>query len=164
MSWSSKLESCQCVGVKRPQAMCAGPLMLDNRGVKARWTPKSGQDVSLYIVDGCLTTSGRRCDALFSVRGKDAGVMLIELKGTHAQEGFEQLASTFKSAEYKEFIADTFGAARVRQRAMLVSRVVVTQFERDRFYRDHGLHLMTATTLGPSGLAIDVQGFWSASR
>ncbi len=61
-------------------------------GKKIVFHNKARNEVRKIQVDGCVITTGKRCDWL--VKDKDDGEFFIELKGTSILNGCEQLGSS----------------------------------------------------------------------
>jgi len=147
---------CTCRQNMNPHEMCAGEFRLDDRGVKIELVPKNEESGQLIIMDGChCSNSGKKCDALYLLLRNQGQYMLsVELKGTHVEDGVEQLAATRKREEYRN-IKKEFTQAHTRktleERAFLVSYVPVGSSNKVKLTKEWGISFVDIVTSKGTG-------------
>lgn len=135
------VQNCTCTAVKEPHIVCDGPLRLDEKGVKAELKLKKGELAQLIILDNCLCgKSGKKCDTLFLFQdSQKKSIISVELKGTHVEDGVEQLAETRRRREYIE-LKDKFQSLMpvlsLREQAFLVSSEILSIKDQYRLRKD----------------------------
>jgi hypothetical protein len=157
-----KVVGCTCVGIKNPVNMCAGVHQIDDGGVKAVLSPKKGEIVQLVIMDGCLcSNSGKRCDGVYllsTIFGKY--IVSVELKGTHAEDGVEQLSEMRKQQPYielKKAFEATEPKKKLSERAFLVTYFNLGAKERMRLSSTYGIRFEPVLTQKGTGKMTDLR-------
>lgn len=125
------LANCTCNGIKSPHPMCDGEFRVDDKGVKAKLEPnRDDEDVQLIIFDDCICTRNvKKCDALYLYRNNSKKIIVsVELKGSHIDDGIEQLIETEKTPEYINIRRDFNSISpnvRIAEKKVLVSSTLV---------------------------------------
>ena len=129
-----RFSECVCKAKGNPHKLCDGELSFEEKGKKVKLTPKQGELAKALAVDGCIFTDEQsRCDGLFILQQKNKHfIVMVELKGTHIQDAFGQLAyMKYHRTEYQELIGLLKGDSpiHVTERAFIVSNYIPTKRE-----------------------------------
>lgn len=125
-------ENCVCRGRGNPHNLCDGPLTFQEKGKKVKLTPKIGEEARAIVLDGCVCDDDKpRCDGLFLFRNNQKrAIVLVELKGVHIDQAFEQLAWTrYHRKEYREIRELFTKNAPAKELAFVVSNYIPTKRE-----------------------------------
>lgn len=94
-----------CVDADKRCSLCFGDDGFQEKGQQVKLKAKSNEQVKAIVLDGCLLSddSKKSCDGLFLFcKNNKTYILLIELKGTHIEDAFEQLACVkYEHQEYK---------------------------------------------------------------
>lgn len=141
-------ETCVCQGRGIPNNLCDSNLSFEENGKKVKITLRPGEEAKALAVDQCLCTDNRqKCDGMFLYRrGNKHWMILVELKGTHMEDAFEQLAYMRNNRpEYKQietwFMNGQHG--NLKHEAFIVSNFKLTEVEKQKFERLHGIRVKT---------------------
>ena len=101
-----KVQDCICQDYNSIPKECINRLEIRDSGKSIKLSLKKKNEKAIVIViDDCLITKGKRCDALFLYQGNRKLSILVELKGFgDIEKAFEQLAFTKQRNEYKDII------------------------------------------------------------
>lgn len=100
---------CICQKMTNSCRRCTNEYTLNDSGISIKLEPKSASEkVCLIVIDDCLINDRRkRCDGLFLYSNSRKNIQssfLIELKGSHIEDAFEQLSLTKTYNEYTNII------------------------------------------------------------
>ena len=87
------MDHCICQANKRPCDLCCGNLCFLDAGIHVVFRPKKNEDAVAVALDGCVFTDSRKkCDGMFVLfRSHRIDVLLVELKGSHLEDAYEQI-------------------------------------------------------------------------
>lgn len=144
----ASMSRCICIGDQKPCSLCCGVLCLRDNKIQVCLKPKAGEYAESLALDGCLYSAKDkypRCDGLFvlSARGQ-AFVLLVELKGSHVEEAFEQLRYTKNDRhEYQAILThlrqSISGTVAIRQLQFIVSNSIVDARTKQKLVKAYGI-------------------------
>jgi hypothetical protein len=145
-----RFESCMCKANNSPVQMCAGALVMREKGKSVQLAPKKGEEAIAVILDKCIVKKRTTCDGLFLLKTPNKKWLIpVELKGTHIYEAFHQLATTIK--ELPEF-SEIFNIFRNNEptkifvHAVVVSNTMVNTWEQRKLEQTHGIRVKKILT------------------
>lgn len=140
------LETCVCKSRGIPNNLCDSDLSFEEKGKKVKITTRAGEEAKALAIDQCVCNDKeKKCDGLFLFRrGNKHWMILIELKGTHVEDAFEQLLyMQTQRLEYKEiealFMAGQNG--RLHHEAFIVSNFKRNEVEKQRLENRYGIRV-----------------------
>ena len=104
---------CVCSKIHDSPRICWEDDGFQEKDKQVKLRARSGETVKAVVVDGCLLTDGqtKKCDGLFILidkkeknRRQKIYIVLVELKGTHIDDAFDQFESVKQCPEYREII------------------------------------------------------------
>lgn len=100
------LAQCICLANKSPCDLCCGDLCFLDEGIHVVFRPKRAEVAVAVALDGCVFTDHqKKCDGMFILsRSGRLDVLLVELKGTHVEDAYEQIAYV---AKHRQAYAET---------------------------------------------------------
>lgn len=142
----ASFKHCICQSVKTPVDMCADALTLQEKGKKIRLIPKKGEEAIALVLDGCIIKGKRStCDGLFLLKTPhQKWIILVELKGTHLYDAFQQLADTKNKLPEFKIIYNEFEASepvRIKINAFIVSNTICNKPEHMKLEKTHGIRV-----------------------
>jgi len=142
---TGKFSACTCLNRGVPSKLCDGLLSFEEKGKKVKITTKAGEEAKALVVDGCISQDGnRRCDGIFLFRRNNRHWMiLVELKGSHIDDAFTQLAYMQKRMEYKE-LKDIFmegERGKLHEIAFIVSNQMIPTAQKVKLEQQHGIRV-----------------------
>lgn len=139
-------ETCVCQSNGIPNKLCADHLSFEEKGKKVRITIRQGEEAKALVIDQCVCIdNNKKCDGMFLYRmGNKHWMILVELKGTHIVDAFEQLIFMRKHrTEYKEieslFMKGQKGTP--KHEAFIVSNMIITPVEKQKFEQKLGFRV-----------------------
>ena len=105
MNLPANIAHCICLDHDRPHRLCLGNHGFKEKRQQIKLSPQRGETVKAIVLDGCLLSdpAKKSCDGLFLFcKSNKTYILLIELKGTHIEDAFEQLACV--KYEHQEYV------------------------------------------------------------
>lgn len=160
----ASLDHCICKANKRPCVLCCGDLCFLDAGIHVVFRPKKNEDAVAVALDGCVFTDSRKkCDGMFVLfRSDRIDVLLVELKGSHLEDAYEQLAYVVNHRqEYADFVSHQTGLApanrRVRESSVIVSTGKIDKRDREKLEKAWGVRPAIITAQKPASAAPDLR-------
>jgi len=143
----NSVSHCICQNNKNPCDICCGRLCFRDASIQAVLKPKSGEHAQALAIDGCLFSNRDkhpRCDGLFVLASKGRlFVLLVELKGTHVDDAYRQLAFTKSSRqEYNdilEHLRQLPGSAMVHVKEFIITNSIVSASTKQKLEKTYGI-------------------------
>ena len=104
MNLPPKVDRCVCLGHDDPHRLCFGENGFKEKRQRVKLSAQRRETVKAVVLDGCLLSDSpqKSCDGLFLFcKSNKTYILLIELKGTHIEDAFEQLACV--KHEHREY-------------------------------------------------------------
>jgi hypothetical protein len=158
----SDYEACTCKGNNNPHLLCGGELLLEENGIKAKWVPRASERVQLVVLDGCLVRAPKRCDGVFLAEGREVTMTLVELKGTHWEDGEEQILATSalpQIVEMQNRCRALASGRRFRMKKVLVTSAQVSRPNLYRLFKEEKIDVRTMR----KGVSkpLEIQSLWN---
>jgi hypothetical protein len=158
------LNSCICLENKSPCDLCCGDLCFLDAGIHVVFRPKKTETAVAVALDGCVFTDSRKkCDGMFILSRSDRiDVLLVELKGSHLEDAYEQIAYVVNHREeYTNAIAHltTLGQTKrpVRESSVIVSTGLINRNTQQKLEKAWGIRPAIITVQKPAGAAPDLR-------
>lgn len=157
----SDYKKCTCKGNNDPHPLCGGELLLEEKGIKAQWIPRASERVQLVVLDGCLVRDPKRCDGVFLAEGREVLMTLVELKGTHWEDGKDQILATLalpQMVEMERRCRELASGRRFRMKKVLVTSAQVSRPDLNRLSNEEKIYVRTVR----KGVSkpVDIQSLW----
>ncbi len=105
MNLPPNVARCVCLDHDNPHRLCLGNHGFKEKRQQVKLNVQRSETVKALVLDGCLLSdrTKKSCDGLFLFcKNNKTYILLIELKGTHIEDAFEQLASV--KNEHQEYV------------------------------------------------------------
>jgi len=117
---------CICSGTNYPRPkICWGDNGFQEKGKQVKLKAQPGETVKAVVVDDCLLSGPKikKCDGLFIFERSNNRIyiVLVELKGTHIEDAFTQLAFVRQCQEYKCIVKCFARTPRPIERAFIIT-------------------------------------------
>jgi hypothetical protein len=142
---TGRFQNCVCRASNVPSELCDGELTFREKGKQVTLSLRRGEEAKAIVIDGCVCSDqNRRCDGLFLYkRSNKRWMILVELKGSHIDDAFEQLASTRSRSEYHE-IVDLFQEGRnhsITHLAFIISNHLFSKIDKQKYESRYGFRV-----------------------
>lgn len=113
MNLPPNVARCVCSKIRNSPRICWEDDGFQEKDKQVKLRARSGETVKAVVVDGYLLTDEqtKKCDGLFVLIGKKEKnrrqkiyIVLVELKGTHIDDAFDQFASVKHCPEYQKIV------------------------------------------------------------
>ena len=162
----ASLYHCICLANKVPCDLCCGDLCFLDAGIHVVFRPKKNEAAVAVALDGCVFTDSRKkCDGMFVLfRSHRIDVLLVELKGSHLEDAYEQIAYVVNHRqEYADVVAHQASLApinrRVREGSVIVSSGKIDKRDRKKLEKAWGVRPEIITAQKPASAAPDLRKF-----
>ena len=162
----ANLAQCICLANKRPCDLCCGDLCFMDEGIHVVFRPKKDEVAIDVALDGCVFTDNRKkCDGMFVLfRSHRIDVLLVELKGSHLEDAYEQIAYVVNHRqEYADVVSHQASLApinrRVRESSVIVSTGKINKRDREKLEKAWGVRPAIITAQKPASAAPDLRKF-----
>ena len=160
------LAQCICLANKRPCDLCCGDLCFMDEGIHVVFRPKKDEVAIAVALDGCVFTDNRKkCDGMFVLfRSHQIDVLLVELKGSHLEDAYEQIAYVVNHRqEYADVVSHQASLApinrRVRESSVIVSTGKINKRDKEKLEKAWGVRPAIITAQKPASAAPDLRKF-----
>lgn len=160
----ANLAACICLANKSPCDLCCGDLCFLDAGIHVVFRPKRNETAVAVALDGCVFTDSRKkCDGIFILARPDhIDVLLVELKGSHLDDAYEQIAYVVHHRkEYADAISHLVNLApaqrQVRERSVIVTTGEINKRDRQKLEKAWGIRPEIVTVQKPAGAAPDLR-------
>ena len=160
------LAHCICLANKVPCDLCCGDLCFLDAGIHVVFRPKKNEAAVAVALDGCVFTDNRKkCDGMFLLfRSHRIDVLLVELKGSHLEDAYEQIAYVVNHRqEYADVVSHQASLApinrRVRESSVIVSTGKIDKRDREKLEKAWGVRPAIITAQKPASAAPDLRKF-----
>lgn len=161
-----KLAACICLANKSPCDLCCGDLCFLDAGVHVVFRPKKNETAVAVALDGCVFTDSRKkCDGMFVLSRSDRiDVLLVELKGSHLEDAYEQIAYVVNHRqEYAGVVSHLAILAQakhlVRERSVIVSTGLINPRDREKLEKAWGVRPAVITVQKPARAAPNLRNY-----
>lgn len=162
----ANLAQCICLANKRPCDLCCGDLCFMDEGIHVVFKPKKDEVAIAVALDGCVFTDNRKkCDGMFVLSRPDrTDLLLVEMKGSHLEDAYEQIAYVAKQRqEYTDIVSHLAslapGKPRVRESSVIVSTGLINPRDREKLEKAWGIRPAIVTVQKPARAAPDLRTF-----
>ena len=162
----ANLAQCICLANKRPCDLCCGDLCFLDAGINVVFRPKKNEAAVAVALDGCVFTDSRKkCDGMFVLfRSHRIDVLLVELKGSHLEDAYEQIAYVVNHRqEYADVVSHQASLApinrRVRESSVIVSTGKINKRDKEKLEKAWGVRPAIITAQKPASAAPDLRKF-----
>jgi hypothetical protein len=159
-----KLAACICLANKSPCDLCCGDLCFLDAGIHVVFRPKKNETAVAVAMDGCVFIDSRKkCDGMFILTRPDRiDVLLVELKGSHLDDAYEQIAYVVNHRkEYADAISHLACLAptqrQVRERSVIVSTGLISRNAQQKLEKAWGIRPSIITVQKPARSAPDLR-------
>jgi len=142
-------KECICQKYNSIPKECINKLEVRDSGKSVKLSLKVNEEAIAVILDNCLITTQKRCDALFLLKGSKNFSFLVELKGFgDIEKAFEQLAFTKKRKEYKKIIEcfKSLYTKRVFQKYFIVTNGKLDNSEKEKLENQYNIRIAQILT------------------
>ena len=157
---TGRFQSCVCIGRNNPNNLCEAPLTFQEKGVKVTLSLRNNEEAQAIVLDGCVCIDNKKkCDGLFLFkRSNNRKIILVELKGTHLDDAFEQISLTKQRAEYQELVQlfSENGNHRVSPSAFIISSTIFKRHEIAALENQHNIRVKVLYC-GPTSKIPDIR-------
>jgi hypothetical protein len=160
----ANLAQCICLANKRPCDLCCGDLCFIDEGIHVVFRPKKDEVAIAVALDGCVFTDNRKkCDGMFVLSRSDrTDLLLVEMKGSHLEDAYEQIAYVAKHRqEYTDIVSHLARLApaklRVRETSVIVSTGLINPRDREKLEKAWGIRPAIITVQKPARAAPDLR-------
>ena len=140
-----RFNTCVCQADNNPVPMCAGALVLRERGKSVKLLPKNGEEAIAVILDQCVVKNTATCDGLFLLKTPHMKWMIpVELKGTHFYDAFQQLATTMHELPEFDEITNIFKAdeqIKINIHAVVISNAILNTRDQRKLEQTHNIRV-----------------------
>jgi hypothetical protein len=158
------LARCICLGNKCPCDLCCGDLCFLDEGIRVIFRPKKDEVAIAVALDGCVFKDNRKkCDGMFILSRSDrTNLLLVETKGSHLEDAYEQIAYVAKHRqEYSDIVSHLSRLAstqhRVREGSVIVSTGLINPRDREKLEKAWGIRPTIITVQKPTSAAPDLR-------
>lgn len=162
----ANLAQCICLANKRPCDLCCGDLCFMDEGIHVVFRPKKDEVAIAVALDGCVFTDNRKkCDGMFVLSRSDrTGLLLVEMKGSHLEDAYEQIAYVvIHRQEYTDIVSHLASLApaklRVSETSVIVSTGKINPRDREKLEKAWGIRPVIVTVQKPARAAPDLRKF-----
>ena len=162
----ASLAHCICLANKVTCDLCCGDLCFLDAGIHVIFRPKKSEAAVAVALDGCVFTDSRKkCDGMFVLfRSHQIDVLLVELKGSHLEDAYEQIAYVVTHRpEYADVVSHQASLApinrRVRESSVIVSTGKIDKRDREKLEKAWGVRPAIITAQKPASAAPDLRKF-----
>jgi len=162
----ANLARCICLANKLPCDLCCGDLCFLDAGIHVVFRPKKNEAAVAVALDGCVFTDNRKkCGGMFVLlRSHQIDVLLVELKGSHLVDAYEQIAYVVNSRqEYADAVSHLASFApnnrRVRESSVIVSTRKIDKRDREKLEKAWGVRPEIITAQKPASAAPDLRKY-----
>ena len=160
----ANLAQCICLANKLPCDLCCGDLCFLDAGIHVVFRPKKNEAAVAVALDGCVFTDNqKKCDGMFVLfRSHQIDVLLVELKGSHLEDAYEQIAYVVNHRqEYADFVSHLASLAptnrRIRESSVIVSSGKINERDREKMEKAWGVKPEVITAQKPASAAPDLR-------
>jgi len=142
-------EKCICQKYNSIPKECIDKLEIRDSDKSVKLSLKTNEEAIALILDNCLITTKKRCDALFLLKGSKNFSFLIELKGFgEIEKAFEQLAFTKQRDEYKKIIEcfENLYGKKVYKKCFIVTNGKLDNSEKEKFENHYNVRVAQILT------------------
>lgn len=174
MNLPPNVARCVCSKTRDSQKICWEDDGFQEKDNQVKLRARSGETVKAVVVDGCLLTDGqtKKCDGLFILiskkeknRRQKIYIVLVELKGTHIDDAFQQLTSVKHCPEYqnivehfKKTINNSKNSVKLIKRSFIVtSAKMPPRLSQEKFERSYGIRVDIRTSAQTKAKALDLR-------
>jgi hypothetical protein len=137
-----------------------------DEGIHVVFRPKKNEAAVAVALDGCVFTDNRKkCDGMFVLfRSHQIDVLLVELKGSHLEDAYEQIAYVVNSRqEYADAVSHLASSApinrRVRESSVIVSTRKIDKRDRKKLEKAWGVRPEIIAAQKPASAAPDLRKY-----
>ena len=142
-------KECICQKYNSIPKECINKLEVRDSGKSVKLSLKANEEAIAVILDNCLITTQKRCDALFLLKGSKNFSFLVELKGFgEIEKAFEQLAFTTQRDEYKKIIEcfKNLYRRKIYQKYFIVTNGKLDNSEKEKFENHYNVRVAQILT------------------
>lgn len=158
------LTLCICLENKSPCNLCCGDLCFLDAGIRVVLRPKKNEIAVAVALDGCVFKDNqKKCDGMFVLSRSDRiDILLVELKGSHLADAYEQIAYVLNHRkEYNDIISHLASLNTVnrpvRQSSVIVSTGWINPRDKQKLENAWGVRPAIITAKKPAGAAPDLR-------
>jgi hypothetical protein len=137
-----------------------------DEGIHVVFRPKKDEVAIAVALDGCVFTDNRKkCDGMFILSRSDrTGLLLVEMKGSHLEDAYEQIASVVNHRqEYTDTVSHlaslVLAKLRVTETSVIVSTGKINQRDREKLEKVWGIRPTIITVQKPARAAPDLRKY-----
>jgi hypothetical protein len=160
------LAPCICMANKSPCDLCCDRLCFLDEGIRVVFKPKRNEVAVAVALDGCVFRDNqKKCDGMFVLsRTGQIYVLLVELKGSHIDDAFEQI---FYVAKHRQEYADVISGLahlvpskrQIMEKSFIVSTGSMNRNDQQKLENTLGIRPKIITVEKPASAAPDLRQY-----